>query len=219
MNVINLYIVDEYLLTRIATKEYFKKDKNFKILDDFSNMKQCLKKMEKERSDIILLDISQSNSKYLKELKTIKEKYPKTKVIALASNNDDNKIFLMLASGVCGYVLKDNVQDLKEVMEIVAKGGFWMDLKIARSVFAKITAQNARDIENFCQYKTLRNSLTKREMEVLKLMIEGKTNSQIASEIIVSTNTAKAHVGSILTKLSAKDRVQAVVKAVKANLF
>ena len=67
--------------------------------------------------------------------------------------------------------------------------------------------------------KNITNTLTAREMEVLKLLIDGKTNSQIAQEIIVSINTAKAHVGSILTKLSVSDRVQAAVKAVRANMF
>ena len=67
--------------------------------------------------------------------------------------------------------------------------------------------------------KKMKKRLTDRELEVLKLLIDGKTNSQIAREIIVSTNTAKAHVGNILTKLSVKDRVQAAVKAVRAGIF
>ena len=75
------------------------------------------------------------------------------------------------------------------------------------------------DLENLYENKNLKNSLTARELEVLRLLIDGKTNSQIAQEIIVSINTAKAHVGSILTKLSVNDRVQAAVKAVRANMF
>ena len=85
--------------------------------------------------------------------------------------------------------------------------------------FASIPAPNIKDLENLYENKRLKNSLTERELEVLKLLIDGKTNAQIAKEIIVSTNTAKAHVGNILTKLSVTDRVQAAVKAVRANLF
>ena len=88
-----------------------------------------------------------------------------------------------------------------------------MDLEIARYAFSSI---NVKDQDNQAR---LQSSLTTREMEVLKLVCEGKTNSQIAQEIIVSTNTAKAHVGSILAKLSAKDRVEAAVIATRANLF
>ena len=79
--------------------------------------------------------------------------------------------------------------------------------------------KNMNDLENLYENRKIKNNLTAREMQVLRLLIDGKTNSQIAQEIIVSTNTAKAHVGSILTKLSVKDRVQAAVIAVKANLF
>ena len=78
---------------------------------------------------------------------------------------------------------------------------------------------NIDDLENLYENKQLKNILTARELEVLKLLIDGKTNSQIAREIIVSTNTAKAHVGSILTKMHVTDRVQAAVKAVRANMF
>ena len=94
-----------------------------------------------------------------------------------------------------------------------------MDLEIAKLAFSIMPTPNVNDLENLYESKNIKNSLTARELEVLKLLIDGKTNSQIASEIIVSTNTAKAHVGSILNKLSAKDRVQAVVKAVRANIF
>ena len=94
-----------------------------------------------------------------------------------------------------------------------------MDLEVANSAFSSIPIPDTKDLENLYENRKLKNSLTARELQVLKLLIDGKTNSQIAREIIVSTNTAKAHVGSILTKLSVTDRVQAAVKAVRANLF
>ena len=96
---------------------------------------------------------------------------------------------------------------------------FYMDLEIAKLAFSLIPTPNVNDLENLYENKNITNTLTAREMEVLKLLIDGKTNSQIAQEIIVSINTAKAHVGNILTKLSVTDRVQAAVKAVRANMF
>lgn len=220
MNPTTLYVVDDYLLTRIAHKRYFARCKDFQVIGDFANAKQCLEKMEKLQADVVLMDIELPDLNGIEATKLIRQKYPHTKVIILTSFENEQKILAALASGACGYVLKNNSEiDLKKIIDIVVHGGFWMDLEIARLAFSKIPAPKAQDLENLYEYRNLKNALTQRELEVLKLMIDGKTNSQIAREIIVSTNTAKAHVGSILTKLSVKDRVQAAVKAVRANLF
>ncbi len=220
MNPINLYIVDDYLLTRIAHKRYFSQDNEIKILGDFANAEDCIKKMTKHPADIILMDIELPKMNGIEATKIIKEKYPKTKVIIYTSYKNEQRVMASLACGACGYVLKNNPNtDLKNVVKMVARGEFWMDLEIAKSAFSHMPIPNVNDLENLYENKNLKNSLTARELEVLRLLIDGKTNSQIAQEIIVSINTAKAHVGSILTKLSVNDRVQAAVKAVRANMF
>ena len=152
--------------------------------------------------------------------KMIKEKYPKTKVIIYTSYKNEQRILASLACGACGYVLKNNLNvNLKKIIKMVARGEFWMDLEIAKMAFSLVPTPNANDLNNLYEDRNIKENLTARELEVLKLLIDGKTNSQIAQEIIVSINTAKAHVGSILTKLSVTDRVQAAVKAVRANMF
>ena len=220
MKTITLYIVEDYLLTRIAHKRYFANDENFKVIGDFQNAEECLKKMEKIQADIILMDIELPKINGIEATKIIKEKYPKTKVIMFTSYENEERVLASLACGACGYILKNGSEtDLKKAIKMVAAGKFWMDLEIAKMAFSYIPIPNIKDLENLYENKKLKNSLTERELEVLKLLIDGKTNSQIAKEIIVSTNTAKAHVGNILNKLAVTDRVQAAVKAVRANLF
>lgn len=220
MNPITLYVVDDYLLTRIAQRRYFSSDNEFKLLDDFSNAEDCLKKMETCPADIILMDIELQKMNGIEATKLIKEKYPKTKVIIFTSYKNEQRVLASLACGACGYVLKNNSNvDLKKIIKMVAQGEFWMDLEVAKLAFSLVPTPNVNDLENLYENKNLKNSLTSRELEVLKLLIDGKTNSQIAKEIIVSINTAKAHVGSILTKMHVTDRVQAAVKAVRANMF
>ena len=156
----------------------------------------------------------------LEATKIIKEKYPQTKVIIYTSYKNGDKILASLACGACGYVLKNNLStNLKNIIKMVTRGEFCMDLDIAKLAFSSMPLPNINDLENLYETKKIQNNLTARELEVLKLLIDGKTNSQIAQEIIVSINTAKAHVGNILTKLSVTDRVQAAVKAVRANMF
>ena len=220
MNPVSLYVVDDYLLTRIAHRRYFANDKEIVFLEDFGNAEDCIKKMETCQADIILMDIELPKMNGIEATQIIKKKFPKTKVIIYTSFKNEQRILASLASGACGYVLKTNQNiDLKNIIKMVARGEFWMDLEIAKLAFSIIPAPNVNDLENLYENKKLKNNLTARELEVLKLLIDGKTNSQIAQEIIVSINTAKAHVGSILTKLSVTDRVQAAVKAVRANMF
>ncbi len=220
MNPITLYVVDDYLLTRIAHRRYFEKDKSFKLLDDFKDAETLIEKLQSKPSDIVLMDIELPNMNGIEATKIIKEKFPKTKVIIFTSHKNEQRILASLACGACGYVLKHNPDyNLKKIIKMVAKGEFWMDLEVAKLAFSIMPSPNVSDLENLYEDTNLKNSLTAREMEVLKLLIDGKTNSQIAKEIIVSINTAKAHVGSILTKLSVNDRVQAAVKAVRAKLF
>ncbi len=219
MNLITIYMVDDYLLARIAVKKYFNTCENIKIIGDFSSVATCLEGLKRAQPDIILMDIDLPDINGIEATKIIKEKYPRIKVIIFTSSEREEQILAALAAGACGYVLKSNHADLKKIIETVEEGVFWMDLKSAKAAFSILPSPNSRDLENLYEDKELKNILTQRELEVLKLMAQGKTNSQIASEIIVSTNTAKAHVGKILSKLAVRDRVQAVVKAMRANLL
>ena len=154
----------------------------------------------------------------IEAIKTLKEEFPLVKIIVKSLQKNKDKILLTLSCGVCGYIA-DNSIDVRKVADIIIKGGFWLDSFVAKYIFSSLSDFSIKTNEKLRENKRLKSSLTQRELEVLKLITEGKTNSQIAREIIVSTNTAKAHVGSILTKLSVRDRVQAAIKAVKANLF
>ena len=220
MNAISIYIVDDYLLTRIANKRCFLHDNNFIVEGDFSNARDCIKALEKKEVDVVLMDIELPGINGIEATKIIKEKFPKIKVIILTSFKDVQRVLASLACGACGYIMKNNSgMDLKNIIKMVMKGEFWMDYDVAKPAFSSIPCPDIQNFDIVSESERLKNSLTNRELQVLKLLIDGKTNSQIAKEIIISTNTAKAHVGNILTKLSAKDRVQAAVKAVRANIF
>lgn len=207
------------MLSRLAYRRYFENKPEFVLLGDFQDATSCIEEMKKNPSDIVIMDLELSGLNGIEATKIIKEKFPKTKVIIATIYKNEEKIIASLASGACGYVIKNKNFQLEKIINNIMNGGFWMDLEIARLAFSQIPTPNINDLENLYENKKLKNNLTQRELEVLKLLTDGKTNSQIAKEIIISTNTAKAHVGNILTKLEVKDRVQAAVKAVRAKLF
>lgn len=220
MNPVTLYIVDNYLLTRIAYKKYFQDDPDFKVCGDFKSAKECLEHLKKFPVDIVISDIKLFDSNGIELTRIIKNEHSSTKVIIVSTSKDEDIILASLAIGAVGYVLKNNFNnELKNIIKMVMKGEFHLDLEIAKMAFSSLPCPNTKDLENLYENKRLKNSLTERELEVLKLLTDGKTNQEIAKEIIISTNTAKAHVGSILTKLNVEDRVQAAVMAVRANLF
>ncbi|MBQ2984053.1 MAG: response regulator transcription factor [Candidatus Gastranaerophilales bacterium] len=219
MTTASLYMVDNCLLARISKKRFLEKA-NFNISGDFSSISDCILAMEKNQADVILIDSDLLDTNVYKEIELLKRINPKVKIIITSSFLNDFNPSNALCDGVSAYVLKEKeVIDYKEIIENVVHGEFHMDIETATEVFDNTTAEKEENFKNIPEKDNFESSLTQRELEVLKLMIDGKTNSQIAQEIIISTNTAKAHVGNILTKLSVTDRVQAVVKAVRANIF
>lgn len=213
-----MYIVSNCLLARITNKRLFQVCKNYKVLGDYGDIFSCSEEMRIKTADIILFETDLLSFQEIEVIKILKNNFPLTKIIIKTTQKNKDKMLLTLSRGVSGYTIDNNI-DVKKIVDVVTKGGFWLDINIAKDIFSCLAELNTRTNEKLEETKYLKNSLTQRELEVLKLITQGKTNSQIAQEIIVSTNTAKAHVGSILTKLSASDRVQAAVKATKANLF
>ena len=149
-----------------------------------------------------------------------KEISPNTNVIILTSHERGEEVVAALGSGACAYCLKDiDPNVLSQVIINVAKGACWIDATVARAaldLFPK--PENISELQR-TDVSDARAQLTDRELEVLKHLVQGKSNTEIAKELIVSVHTAKAHVCSILQKLCVDDRVQAAVKAIKEHII
>lgn len=219
MKPITLYLVDDYLLTRISQRLYFAVDNSFKILAEFSNPQDCIKHMKREEADAILIDIELLNQNNSDIIKFLKKEYPQTKIVISTSNFNDERLLTYLSYGIDGFILKNYGTDLKKTIQMAIDNKFYIDLKILQKAFSKIPIPETICIENLSENKKHIKNLTSREMQVLKYLIEGYTNTQIAAKMAVSINTIKAHVGNILEKFNVQDRVQAVVKAVRTGLF
>jgi len=211
-----VYLVDGCLLSKMTLQK--KLNSNFKIIASYPALKKYFEKSKNFFIDIILFNSSFKNLQDFELCKILKFKFPKSKLIVSSKEIEKEKMAALSKYGADGFVLESSSSpDFKKIMQIVALGGFWANYECEKNEILK--NQKAKD-EIYTEKKNLnKNRLTRREMEVLRLLAQGKTNTQIAREIIVSKNTAKAHVGNILTKLSVKDRVQAAVKAVKAHIL
>ena len=208
---VSIYIVEDYLLARITCRKALEQFNDLDIKNDFETAEECIEALEKNPVDVILMDIGLPYMTGIEATKIIKDKYPNTKIIMLTSHDNQEEIISSLASGANAYALKDiSVEDLHDAILNTNKGCIWIHPKIASII--NHTFVNAKLIpkDDF--------NLTSREKEVLVLLTQGLSNTEIAEKLIISTHTAKAHVCNILTKLSVTDRVQAAVKATKYDL-
>ena len=147
--------------------------------------------------------------------KYLKEQNKDIKVVVLTSHNDEKEVLNSIKAGANAYCSKEiNPQRLVEVVKSVLDGAAWFDPAISHIVLNAFTTTQISDVTPI---KTDYN-LTTREAQILKLITEGYSNTDIASELVVSVNTTKAHVASILQKLEVEDRLQAALKAIKNKI-
>lgn len=208
---ISVYIVEDYLLTRVTYKQAMKDYPDINIAGDFDTAEGCIEALEKQQVDVILMDLGLPYMTGIEATKIIHRKYPDTKIIILTSHENDNEVLSSLASGANAYALKDiETQKLVNLIRTVNEGSIWIDPRITKVVQKTFYKAEPKEKDDF--------NLTQREKEVLDLLVQGFSNTEIADRLIVSPNTAKAHVCNILDKLSVTDRVQAAVKATKYDL-
>lgn len=217
---ISLYIVEDYLLTRVGLRHVIKKFDNVELLGDFASAEECMEAMTKKPADVILMDIGLPGMNGIEATRLIKKQYPATKIIFLTSHENEEEVLAGLSAGANAYCLKEAESEyLLDIIKMVHSGALWLAPQIAKVPFQHLPAPQSDKLDNLYPKLDQNFKLTKRELTVLGYIAQGMSNPQIAEQIIVSTHTAKAHVASILMKLEVTDRVQAAVKAIKYNLL
>lgn len=216
---ITVYLVEDCDLTRIGLKAAINEFKGIKLAGETDNANRAIKEILEIQPDVVLMDIGLPGMNGFEAAKKIKTSVPSTKIIMLTSHNKESEVLAALSSGATGYCLKNISSELlEEVIKMIDRGICWLDSSISNVVL-----KNLPKIENINNMNTLnlidtKYKLSSRELNVLRLLINGRSNEEIAKELNISIHTAKAHVGSIFRKLSVTDRVQAAVKAVKEKI-
>ena len=217
--VIKVAIIEDFKLTRVGLRCALNENDDLKVVAEAEDAVEGLKLVEKEKPDVILMDLGLPGMNGIEATVKVKEMTPQVKVIALTSHDREEEVIAALSSGASAYCLKDiDPTKLADVVRDVATGVCWIDpmvSQMALNSFPKV--ENIGFLPGKSQSEG-RVPLTEREYEVLKHLVAGKSNTEIAKELIVSVHTAKAHVCSILQKMCVNDRVQAAVKAVKEGM-
>ena len=216
---VRVIIVEDYKLTRVGLRYALNEIENINVIAEAQNAEIGLELIKKEQPDVVLMDLGLPGINGLEATAKVKTISPNTKVIILTSHDREEEVVASLGSGASGYCLKDiDPITLSGVIKNVAKGACWIDSNVAHLALKLFPKPDNTEIMPSMHTMETKTKLTERENEVLKLLVQGKSNTQIAQELIVSVHTAKAHVCSILQKLCVDDRVQAAVKAIKEGI-
>lgn len=207
-----ILIVEDDPLMQLGLEQSLGAYDRFEIIGRVDNGYGAVQQTLVLSPDLIIMDIGLPGLDGIEATKQIKEASPQIPVVVLTSHTLPNEIIAALASGADAYCVKGaTLERLMLAIAAAADGATYLDPQIAR-----VVVENLRPPAIEAQAEVA--SLSEREVEVLKLIVEGKSNQEIAQALYLSTNTIKTHVRGIMNKLSVDDRVQAAVIALRSGL-
>lgn len=219
---IQLLIAEDHELARYGLCMALEEKGNVTIVGEAENGAQAVQLAEEQKPELILMDIGMPVMDGINATRQIKERFPDIRIVMLTSHKDEEEVYAALAAGADAYCMKDiKIERLTQVIDMVMEGTLWIDPAIARLVLQALPGSAAEAKEasaNPATRKRYNTELTERELEVLKLIVAGKSNKEIATLLGVTTHTAKAHVCNIIQKLAVDDRTQVAVKALREGL-
>ena len=216
---IKILLVEDQKLMRIGIKSLFCDYPELEVIGEAVSAKEAVEKAKLIKPDIILMDIGLPDFSGIEATKQILEYNNNLKIIILTSHISEEELNSSLAAGASAYVIKDISTDfLMSVIKMVKEGAMWIDPHVVPYIRDKNCGVIPSRQLSRAAFKEHHSNLTRREYEVLKLVVDGQSNSQIAKTLTISEHTAKAHVCNIIQKLVVDDRTQAAVKALKEGL-
>ncbi len=216
---INIMLVEDHTLIRVGIRTLFDETDGYNVIAEAQSAKEAIDKALKHLPDVLLLDISLPDKNGLKVVKSLQDNGFKGKIIILTSYCDTENVTKAFTLGVNAYVVKDiNTEMLLFIVKTVHDGAMWFDPKIIPILKDKSENFIPQKQTSRASFRNSHSNLTQREYEVLKLIVDGKSNNDIAEILCISEHTAKAHVCNIIQKLVVDDRTQAAVKALKEGI-
>lgn len=207
---LKVMIVEDDPMMQLGLEQTLSEYPQLTLVGQVSDGYQAVEMAQKLAPDIIVMDIGLPRQDGIAATQQIKALMPAVRVVMLTSHVTETEVIAALSSGADAYCIKGtNVDRLIAAIAAAQEGATYLDPQIARRVIEHLKPPSATNLVG---------QLSQRELEVLKLMVEGKSNPEIAAELYLSPNTVKTHIRGIMNKLAVDDRVQAAVVALRAGL-
>lgn len=204
---IRIMLVDDHAVVRSGLGAFLSVNPDLELVGEAENGEQAVVRANILKPDVILMDLMMPVMDGVAATAAIKKQNPGTQVIALTSFQEDELVQNVLKAGAIGYLMKNvNARELAAAIKAAKEGKMTLSPEAAQALVH--ASQQAQETE----------ALTKREREVLKLMVEGLNNAEIAERLVVSLSTVKYHISNILMKLGVDNRVAAVTTAIQKKL-
>jgi len=192
---IRILVADDHLVYRIGIRSLIGSEPGFEVVGEASDGEEAIALYRRLGPDVLLLDLRMPQKGGIEVVQSIRQDFPKAAILIVTSYQTEEEIFQVLQAGALGYILKDMGREmLITAIRAVHAGRRWVSSAIERQFSDRV----------------LRQELTAREMEVLRLVARGLTNREIANVLSISASTVKNHVNNLLTKLEVADRTEAV---------
>ena len=211
---IRLLIVDDQALFREGLRTLLSVQPGLEVVGEAGNGEEALSRAAAVRPDVVLMDLQMPVMDGAAATRLLKTRQPAAQVIVLTTFDDDENVFEGLRAGAVGYLLKDTPSPkLVEAIRLAARGESFLEPSVAAKVVSEFARLSPRPAD------ALAESLSERELEVLRLAAGGASNREIAAALVIAEGTVKNHLTSILSKLDASDRTEAAVKAKELGLI
>ncbi len=205
---ITLFLVDDHEVVRRGLKDLIESDPEIKVIGEAATAQEAVEKIPSVAPDVAVLDVRLPDGSGVEVCREIRAKSPEVYCLMLTSFSDDEALFSSIMAGASGYLLKQvKGRELISAIKRVANGESLLDPALIRKVMDKIRSDTDID-ERIAR-------LTPQERAILKLIAEGKSNRQIASDMFLSEKTVKNYVSNMLGKMGFSRRTEAAVYAVK----
>jgi len=214
---IKVLLVDDQDILLEGLKIILGKEEDIDICGSANNGKKAYELCKWNMPDVILMDIQMPELSGVEVTKMVKRDFPSVKVIVLTTFNDEDYIYEALKNGASGYLLKDtSPSDIAKAVRTVYNGGALIQSEVAVKVIDKFSQLAKGNHEKELDPRV--EMLTEREIDICKLIAEGKNNKEIANELYISQGTVKNHITRVLLKLELRDRTQLAIFTIKNYL-
>lgn len=222
MEKVNVLLVDDHHMFILGIRSILSEDERIRIVGEAHNGQEAYRMTKEFKPDVVVMDLNMPICDGLEGLKLIKADFPETKVIILTVNDKDENLFEALKYGAAGYLLKNILPtELVTFIHMAMRGESTISGTMAAKIIQYFANQEQMEHKGYSSSEQKKETeiLTRREREILRQVIKGMTNREIAGILYISENTVKNHMRNIMEKLHMTNRVQAATYALKEGLL
>ena len=213
--IIRILIVDDHRMVRSGLRGFLEGEPGITVVGEAASGEDAIAHLPELTPDVVLMDLMMPGIGGIAAISALRQSYPSLKIMALTSLADDEQVFPALEAGANGYLLKDIDPDaLVAAIRAVHAGESPLDPEVAK----RLVSRFQRPIKTPTGTQTAQEALTDRERDVLRLLIQGKSNKEIANALFIGDRTVKSHLSAVFQKLDVTDRTQAALYAVRHGL-